>query len=142
MSKALEHHGTELDPRDPADIEDRLLEVEKFGVEHIPDEERRSRPLNLFFILHGSCITFSLFIIGWFPLAFGLSWWAVVQRGGGRRARRRPAARADGALRATHRDEQPGDQRRALRDPRTADRHVPRGVVLARVRRPEHLDRR
>src|SRR5690349_10206263 len=76
MSKALEHHGTELDPRDPADIEDRLLEVEKFGVEHIPDEERRSRPLNLFFILHGSCITFSLFIIGWFPLAFGLSWWA------------------------------------------------------------------
>jgi purine-cytosine permease-like protein len=76
MSKTLKHHGTELDPRDPADIEDRLLEVEKFGVEHIPDEERRSRPLNLFFILHGSCITFSLFIIGWFPLAFGLSWWA------------------------------------------------------------------
>lgn len=76
MSKTLNHHGTELDPRDPADIEDRLLEVEKFGVEHIPDEERRSRPINLFFILHGSCITFSLFIIGWFPLAFGLSWWA------------------------------------------------------------------
>jgi purine-cytosine permease-like protein len=76
MAKPLTHHGTELDPRDPADIEDRLLEVEKFGVEHIPDEERRSRPLNLFFILHGSCITFSLFIIGWFPLAFGLSWWA------------------------------------------------------------------
>ncbi|MEA2289136.1 MAG: hypothetical protein QOD55_1133, partial [Solirubrobacteraceae bacterium] len=53
MSKTLTHHGTELDPKDPADIEDRLLEVEKFGVEHIPDEERRSRPLNLFFILHG-----------------------------------------------------------------------------------------
>jgi purine-cytosine permease-like protein len=50
--------------------------VEKFGVDHIPDEERKSRPLNLFFILHGSCITFSLFVIGWFPLAFGLSWWA------------------------------------------------------------------
>ncbi|MEA2317131.1 MAG: hypothetical protein QOD44_1320, partial [Solirubrobacteraceae bacterium] len=57
MSRALKHHGTELDPKDPADIEDRLFEVEKFGVEHIPDEERKSRPINLFFILHGSCIT-------------------------------------------------------------------------------------
>jgi purine-cytosine permease-like protein len=76
MSKQLTHHGTELDPRDPADIEDRLFEVEKFGVDHIPDEERKSRPINLFFILHGSCITFSLFVLGWFPLAFGLSWWA------------------------------------------------------------------
>lgn len=71
------HRDTDLDPLDPADIEDRLFGVEQYGIEHIPDEERRSRPSNLFFIIHGSCITFSLFVIGWFPLAFGLSWWAT-----------------------------------------------------------------
>ncbi len=78
------HRDTDLDPLDPADIEDRLFGVEQYGIEHIPDEERRSRPSNLFFIIHGSCITFSLFVIGWFPLAFGLSCGRVHCRGGGR----------------------------------------------------------
>ena len=73
----LTPHGPEFDPRDPLDVEDRTFDVERFGIEHIPDDQRKSRPVNLFFILHGSCITFSLFVIGWFPIAFGLSWWAA-----------------------------------------------------------------
>jgi purine-cytosine permease-like protein len=70
------HGKPDLDPADPADIQDRLLRIERFGVEHIPEEERASRPANLFYILLGGCLTFSLFIIGWFPVAFGLGWWA------------------------------------------------------------------
>jgi purine-cytosine permease-like protein len=65
-----------LDPSDPADVKDRITRVEQFGVEFIPDDQRASRPSNLFFILFGGCLTFSLFIIGWFPVAFGLGWWS------------------------------------------------------------------
>jgi purine-cytosine permease-like protein len=68
---------TDLDPTDPADVQDRRLRIEQYGIGHIPDEERASRPSNLFFILLGGSLTFSLFIIGWFPIAFGLSWWAA-----------------------------------------------------------------
>jgi purine-cytosine permease-like protein len=67
----------ELDVTDPADVKDRLIRVEQHGIEYIPDEERASRPANLFFILLGSCLTFSLFVIGWFPVAFGLGWWSA-----------------------------------------------------------------
>ena len=66
----------ELDPADPMDAKDRLLRIEQYGIGYIPDDERLSRPTNLFFILLGGSLTFSLFIIGWFPVAFGLSWWA------------------------------------------------------------------
>jgi len=69
---------TDLDPTDPLDNKDRLLRVEEYGIGYIPDEDRASRPLNLFFILFGGSLTFSLFIIGWFPIAFGLSWWSAV----------------------------------------------------------------
>ncbi len=67
---------TELDPTDPADVKDRILRIERHGIEFIPDEERASRPVNLFYILLGGCLTFSLFVIGWFPIAFGLGWWS------------------------------------------------------------------
>ena len=65
-----------LTPSDPSDIQDRVFEVERWGIEMIPDEERKSRPSNLFLILLGGSLTFSLFIIGWFPIAFGLGWWS------------------------------------------------------------------
>jgi purine-cytosine permease-like protein len=67
----------DLDPSDPLDAKERLLRIEQYGIGYIPDEERVSRPANLFFILFGGSLTFSLFIIGWFPIAFGLSWWAA-----------------------------------------------------------------
>jgi purine-cytosine permease-like protein len=66
----------ELDPTDPTDAKDRVLRIERHGIEFIPDEERASRPVNLFYILLGGCLTFSLFVIGWFPVAFGLGWWS------------------------------------------------------------------
>ena len=66
----------EFDLKDPADVQDRLTAIEQHGIDYIPDEERASRPSNLFFILFGGSLTFSLIIIGWFPIAFGLSWWA------------------------------------------------------------------
>jgi purine-cytosine permease-like protein len=59
------------------DVKDRVLQIEQYGIAYIPDDERLSRPTNLFFILLGGSLTFSLFIIGWFPIAFGLSWWAA-----------------------------------------------------------------
>jgi Permease for cytosine/purines, uracil, thiamine, allantoin len=63
----------EFDLKDPADVQDRLTAIEQHGIDYIPDEERASRPSNLFFILFGGSLTFSLIIIGWFPIAFGLS---------------------------------------------------------------------
>lgn len=66
-----------LTPSDPVDIQDRVFEVERYGIDTIPDDERKSRPSNLFLILLGGSLTFSLFIIGWFPIAFGLGWWAA-----------------------------------------------------------------
>jgi purine-cytosine permease-like protein len=74
-TKAL-RDPVDVDPLDPMDVKDRLLTVEQHGIGYIPDDERESRPSNLFYILLGGSLTFSLFIIGWFPIAFGLSWWA------------------------------------------------------------------
>ena len=67
----------DLDRADPSDIKDRVLRIEQYGIEYIPEEDRSSRPSNLFFILLGGSLTFSLFIIGWFPIAFGLGWWSA-----------------------------------------------------------------
>lgn len=68
--------STKLDPLDLTDVDDRITAIEQHGIEYIPDDERASRPSNLFYILFGGSLTFSVIIIGWFPIAFGLSWWA------------------------------------------------------------------
>jgi purine-cytosine permease-like protein len=57
---------------------DRVGKIEQYGIEHIPEEERHSSPKNLFTILFGGSLTFSIIIIGWFPIAFGLSWWQAA----------------------------------------------------------------
>lgn len=54
------------------------IKVESHGVDYIPPEERRSRPRNLGIILFGGSLTFSLIIIGWYPISFGLSWWQAA----------------------------------------------------------------
>lgn len=56
----------------------RRLQVEEHGVDFIPPDERTSRPRNLGAILFGGSLTFSLIIIGWYPIAFGLSWWQAA----------------------------------------------------------------
>ncbi len=53
----------------------RRPRIETHGVDYIPPEERTSRPLNLGVILFGGSLTFSLIIIGWYPVSFGLGWW-------------------------------------------------------------------
>lgn len=70
--------NTALPIRDDAAAKDRIGRIEKYGVEYIPEEERRSSPRNLTSILSGGSLTFSVIIIGWFPVAFGLSWWQAA----------------------------------------------------------------
>jgi purine-cytosine permease-like protein len=55
---------------------DRIGKVEPYGVGHIPEDERKSSPKNLSSILFGGSMTFGIIIIGWFPVSFGLGWWA------------------------------------------------------------------
>lgn len=49
--------------------------VEQHGIGFIPDEERTSRPRNIFWIMAGSSVTFPLIIPGWIPVSLGLGWW-------------------------------------------------------------------
>ena len=60
---------------DSVHAKDQVGKIEQYGIEYIPEDERQSKPKNLFTILFGGSLTFSLIIIGWFPIAFGLGWW-------------------------------------------------------------------
>lgn len=53
----------------------RFNRVEKHGVDYIPEDERHSRPRNLYILVFAGVMTFGVMIIGWYPIAFGLSWW-------------------------------------------------------------------
>lgn len=57
---------------------DRIGRVEQHGIDYIPLNERHSRPANLVWILVGGSITFSVIVIGWLPVSFGLSFQASV----------------------------------------------------------------
>jgi purine-cytosine permease-like protein len=57
---------------------DRLGKIETRGIDYIPEEERHSRPRNIVWILTGGSITFSVIVIGWLPITFGLGWWSAV----------------------------------------------------------------
>ncbi|GAA2403959.1 cytosine permease [Actinomadura vinacea] len=66
------------EPPRPAAFEDRLGRIERCGIEHIPESARKSAPRNLFMILFGGSLTFSVIIIGWFPISFGLGFWQAA----------------------------------------------------------------
>ena len=57
---------------------DQVGRIEKHGIDYIPVAERHSRPANLVWILVGGSITFSVIVIGWLPITFGLSFAASV----------------------------------------------------------------
>lgn len=59
---------------DPATVVMSGIEVR--GVDYIPEQERVSKPSNVFLILIGANLTFGLIVLGWLPVSFGLSWWA------------------------------------------------------------------
>ncbi|UGQ12024.1 cytosine permease [Yinghuangia sp. ASG 101] len=54
------------------------LSIEQWGIDAIPEDEQNSHPRNLFTILSGGSLTFSVIIIGWFPISFGLSFWQAA----------------------------------------------------------------
>lgn len=70
VNERMEDKGVELAKRR------RIANLERTGIEYIPEDERTSRPSNLYILLLGGSMTFGLFIIGWYPIAFGLGWWS------------------------------------------------------------------
>jgi nucleobase:cation symporter-1, NCS1 family len=64
---------------------DQVFQVEKHGIDPIPDEERHGSAKDLFWLWFGSNLTFTYVINGALAVAFGLSFWqatAVVVVGG------------------------------------------------------------
>ena len=72
MSQQAEHY------EDIPARRDQVGKIEQHGVEFIPENERHSSPRNVFTVLFGGSLTFSIIIIGWFPISFGLSWWQAA----------------------------------------------------------------
>ncbi|MGC4999985.1 purine-cytosine permease family protein [Streptomyces sp. DT195] len=62
-------------PTDSPTQASSLTEVEPYGVERIPDEERTASPFDLFRVAFGGANTFSTCVLGAFPILFGLSFW-------------------------------------------------------------------
>ena len=60
--------------REP-ELPDLAGKIEKHGINFIPEEHRHSRPANVAWIMLGSCVTFPIIVLGWVPIALGLSWW-------------------------------------------------------------------
>ncbi len=52
--------------------------VESRGIDYIPESERHSNPLNLFWVWIGTQMCFGIIVIGWLPIAFGLGWWSSL----------------------------------------------------------------
>ncbi|HWF49057.1 MAG TPA: cytosine permease [Solirubrobacteraceae bacterium] len=55
---------------------DEVGRIETRGIETIPEEERHSRPINVSKMITGSAMGYSAIVLGWLPVAFGLSWWS------------------------------------------------------------------
>lgn len=56
---------------------DALGKIESHGIDFIPDEDRKSKPSNIVWILLGANLTLGLIVLGWLPISFGLGWWAA-----------------------------------------------------------------
>ncbi|MEU6810754.1 cytosine permease [Streptomyces sp. NPDC046831] len=52
-----------------------ITEIETYGVERIPDQDRTARPIDLFRLAFGGANTFATCVLGAFPILFGLSFW-------------------------------------------------------------------
>ncbi|MFJ4170016.1 purine-cytosine permease family protein [Paenarthrobacter sp. NPDC089714] len=51
---------------------DSFGRIESVGIEYIPDDQRTSRPRNLFSVFFGGNFAFSVIVFGWLPITFGL----------------------------------------------------------------------
>lgn len=54
---------------------DNVGRIENYGVDTIPDEQRQSKPMNIFWILVGGSFALSIIVVGWVPVSLGLGWW-------------------------------------------------------------------
>ncbi|MEY4972624.1 MAG: hypothetical protein RL399_581 [Actinomycetota bacterium] len=52
--------------------------VESFGVDTIPESERRAKPSSIVPIFFGSNMALSVMVFGWLAVLYGLSWWQSV----------------------------------------------------------------
>lgn len=57
---------------------DKVGSIEKTGVDYIPEEQRKSSPVNIWYLLFGGSMTFGIIVIGWIPISIGLSWKAAI----------------------------------------------------------------
>ncbi len=57
---------------------DRAFEVEQHGIDHIPEQDRRGRPSDLFWIWFGANVIFTYVIDGAIIVGFGLSFWPAL----------------------------------------------------------------
>lgn len=57
---------------------DAFGRIESRGIDYIPEDERHSSPRNMFWMLAGAQLCFTLFVWGWLPIVFGLGWWSAV----------------------------------------------------------------
>jgi purine-cytosine permease-like protein len=73
MAHAVEHPS---EVGRPAAV-DAIGKVETHGIDFIPEADRHSKPLNVFWILIGANLTFGLIVLGWLPVTFGLGWWSA-----------------------------------------------------------------
>lgn len=56
----------------------KVLTVEQHSIDTIPDQDRTSRPLDLFRIQFGGANTFATVLLGTIPILLGLSFWEAV----------------------------------------------------------------
>lgn len=49
--------------------------IETRGIEFIPENERNSNPLNVFFVFVGAQFCYAIMVLGTLPIIFGLGWW-------------------------------------------------------------------
>lgn len=50
--------------------------IEQHGIDTIPERDRHSSPLTMFWILIGAELTYGVIVTGWLPVALGLGWWS------------------------------------------------------------------
>lgn len=70
--------GTTVSSSTTGGVSDAAFEVERHGIDHIPDSERRGRPLDLFWTWCGANVIFTYVIDGAIIVGFGLSFWPAL----------------------------------------------------------------
>lgn len=72
------HRTPDNDPGHATEVVDTVGKIESAGVEFIPDDQRKSSLINVFWLLFGGSMTFGIIVIGWIPVSLGLGWWEAL----------------------------------------------------------------